>query len=90
MESEEHPADCVAARVRKNLPEVEVEREDDTVLARSLGEDVGIGQSVEALLREMNRIVAFTPQPLNEAASHPHVSEEAHRGAPYDPAWTSS
>jgi len=61
-----------------DLAEVQVEREDDSLLGDGLVEDLLVRQPVQSLVPQMHRVVTRRAQPGDDPLIHAHVGEETH------------
>jgi hypothetical protein len=78
VEPEQDDARLPALGERGDLTEVEVERQDHSILRNRLGEDLAVRPPLEALVAEVLGIVRLLAQPFHDAYIHAHVGQEAH------------
>jgi hypothetical protein len=72
-QAEDDNARQLAAARGKDISEVEIEREDNSVFCNRLGKDVTVRQAVQSLVAQMNGFVAGAAQPLDNALCDTHV-----------------
>jgi len=82
VEAENDDTRFPSACERRDLPEVEIEREDDPALRDGLREDLAVGQPLEPLVAEMNCFVCLVAQPGGHTDIYSHVQQEPHQQTP--------
>lgn len=84
VEPEENHGDRTAAGEGGDLAEIEVERQQDTCFASSFLKNLAVGQAMQVLITEMDRVVSVLVEPLNHPDIDAQSGPEAHSGLRYD------
>ena len=62
----------------RNLAEIQIKRQDSPIFRHGFAEDFAVGQTLEAVFAEMDRIVPLGAQPLADPDIHTRVHLKAH------------
>jgi hypothetical protein len=66
---------------RQEVSEVKVDRENGPLLVSRLGDDLGVGQSVEAFIGQVDGVVPTVLQMAHAEGANAHIRQEAHRSS---------